>query len=52
MQPLRRREAKVEFGFVQYGLTVPGDVDSGQATAVDQSAPSQIQFYVLLPAGD
>ena len=37
MQPLRRHEAKVEFGFVQYGLTVPGDVDSGQATAVDQS---------------
>lgn len=45
MQPLKRHEARVEFGFVQYGLTVPANQEVGQEAAVEQST-----FRVSNPA--
>ncbi len=45
MQPLKRHEARVEFGFVQYGLTVPANREVGQESAAEQST-----FRVSNPA--
>ena len=45
MQPLKRNEVHVEFGFVQYGLTVPSNTDLGQENTVEQST-----FRVSNPA--
>lgn len=45
MHPLKRHEARVEFGFVQYGLTVPVSEEVGQDFSVDQST-----FRIANPA--